>query len=206
MFNDVRLPTNIERGAKGGPQFKTSIILFSTGKEQRNIEWERSRSEWDIGYSVQSREQYQEVLKFFYARRGRAFGFRFKDWSDYKATEQLVGTIVYDVDDNPITDTFQLTKTYFDYGDPYVRKITRPVEETMNVFIDEVATDNWTLLAGGKLKLGSTTMDTIAEGAEITVTFEFDVPVRFDIDKMDLTLEWVNLGDVDGITIVEIQE
>jgi uncharacterized protein (TIGR02217 family) len=34
----------------------------------------------------------RELIAFFQARRGKAYGFRFKDWTDYKATGQLLGT------------------------------------------------------------------------------------------------------------------
>ena len=90
-FDEVRLPTNIEIGAQGGPQFNTTIIALSSGFEKRNINWADSKGTWDIGYSIRYKEDLDIVIQFFYARRGRANGFRFKDWSDFELPQQLIG-------------------------------------------------------------------------------------------------------------------
>ena len=94
-FHDTRLPVDIERGALGGPGFKTTISPLGSGKEQRNIDWSRIRSEFDIGYGLM--EQNSVLLEatidslhaFFYAREGRAHTFRFKDWADYRIGDFL---------------------------------------------------------------------------------------------------------------------
>lgn len=99
-FHDTRLPVDVERGALGGPGFKTTVTPLGSGKEQRNIDWERIRSEFDIGYGLMEQESallgatIDKLLAFFYTREGRAHTFRFKDWSDYRVGDK----------DNPVTD------------------------------------------------------------------------------------------------------
>ncbi len=94
-FHDTRLPVDIERGALGGPGFKTTISPLGSGKEQRNIDWSRIRSEFDIGYGLMEQNSVlleatiDSLLAFFYAREGRAHTFRFKDWSDFRIGDYL---------------------------------------------------------------------------------------------------------------------
>lgn len=42
-------------------------------------------------------------------------------------------------------------------------------------------------------------------GAEVTAGFEFDVPVRFDADRLDINLSAFEAGDIPAIPIVEIR-
>lgn len=208
LFHDVRLPVHIERGAEGGPRFKTSVIILSSGIEQRNIEWSRARGEWDIGYSIQQKADYSEILQFFYARRGMAYGFRFKDWSDYQCFGQFLGK------GTEASKVFYLTKDYTDLGGTYSRIITRPVVGTIAVYSDGVPV-SFTLGAAGKITITSLLPkifdpafpDIPAETpSDITATFEFDCPVRFDVDNLQVNMEWEDAADIGGITIVELKE
>ena len=89
-FHDTRLPVDVERGALGGPGFKTTVTPLGSGKEQRNIDWARTRAEFDIGYGLMDQDSIileatiDSLLAFFYTREGKAHTFRFKDWSDFK--------------------------------------------------------------------------------------------------------------------------
>ena len=209
MFHNIRLPEHIERGAEGGPRFKTSVIILSSGKEQRNIEWQRARGEWDIGYSVQSQEQYLEILQFFYNRRGRAYGFRFKDWSDFKATNSPIGEIEVTAVDGVTgektyaTRNFNLVKRYEDFGEPYDRPITKPVDGTCIVKVNNVIVAATVNYGTGLVTIPAS--QTYNDGDVVTASFEFDVPVRFDVDNLDVTLEWIEMADITGITIVELK-
>lgn len=199
MFHDVRLREDVERGARGGPRFKTTVIGVGSGFEQRNQEWAFSRAQWDIGYGIADHVTYTQVLDFFMARRGRLHGFRFKDWSDFEAADIQLG-----IGDGLVTD-FQLVKTYVDSASTYTRKITRPVESTIVIKVDSVVqtlTTDYTIEP-----LGIIRFVTAPAGAEVvTATFEFDVPVRFDTDELDLELLWYDAGEYPEINILEIRE
>ncbi len=89
-FHSTRLPVDIERGALGGPGFKTTVTPLGSGKEQRNIDWARTRAEFDVGYGLMDQDSVlleatiDNLLSFFYTREGKAHSFLFKDWSDFK--------------------------------------------------------------------------------------------------------------------------
>lgn len=199
-FHDVQLSVDVERGAKGGPRFQTTVIGFGSGFEQRNQEWQFARGEWDLSYGIQTKDDYTDLIAFFAARRGRAHAFRFKDWSDFEATTVVIGT-----GDAAETD-FQIVKLYTDIASTYTRNITRPIENTLTVFLDGApqiggGTD-YTLNALGIVSFNSPPGGSVV----VTATYEFDLPVRFDIDKLDVKLEWYNAGELPDITILEIRE
>lgn len=190
MIDNVRLPVDIERGARGGPGFKTTIITMSSGMEQRNIEWSLARGSWNVGYGIRDRDDMDEVYQFFLARRGRGRGFRFKDWLDYSANLQLpVGT----------DTTRQLVKVYPDDVSPYTRIITLPIADTLVVYVDDFATEDYTLSDGGVLTFDSD------PGANVKATFEFDVPARFDTDDLQVELNTFLNGSMPSIPIVELR-
>ena len=66
----------------------------------------RGARRWDVASGLKKQAQIDELIAFFRARRGKAYGFRFKDWTDFKATGQLVGT-----GDGALAQ-FQLVKHY----------------------------------------------------------------------------------------------
>lgn len=193
MVDDIRLPDDIEQGARGGPGFKTTIITLANGAEQRNQDWSKARGSWDVGYGIKDRADLMEVVAFFYARRGRARSFRFKDWLDFSATGELVGTT-----GNALTR--QLQKTYTDTIHPYTREIVLPVATTVKVYVDNIlVSTGWTLGADGVITFDSD------PGENVKATFDFDVPVRFDIDELPVTLNSYLNGAITGIRIVELR-
>lgn len=199
MFHDVRLQEDVEQGARGGPGFKTTIIGVGSGNEQRNKEWQLARARWDISYGITGGAQFGGVLAFFYARNGRAYGFRFKDWSDYSVTGQVLGD-----GDGSNTD-FQLIKTYGDVANTYIRVITRPVSGTLTVYVDAVEQTegvDYTLGSRGVVQFSSPP----PMGDEVTADFEFDVPVRFDVDELELDVTRSDTASYRSIEIIEIRE
>jgi uncharacterized protein (TIGR02217 family) len=194
VIDDIRLPVDVERGAEGGPGFKTTVTTLANGAEQRNQEWSAMRGQWNVGYGLQSLTSLQAVYEFFIGRRGRARGFRFKDWADYTATEQPVGTVT----GNDLRR--QLQKVYGDAENPYNRVIILPVAGTLTVYVDTLATEAYTLLDNGVLEFPSD------PGPNVLATFEFDVPVRFDIDDLKVQLANYNAGQIPNIPVVELKQ
>lgn len=201
-FHNVRLPVDVEQGAQGGPGFKTTILMLSSGFEQRNIEWARQRGDWDVSYGVRTKEDLDEVVAFFHVRRGRAYGFRFKDWSDFEITAQAIGT------GDGVNAAFQVLKRYTSGSDTFDRKITRLVMGTLSVFVNGVLkteTTHYTV----DLETGIITFtggNIPAAAAVVSVTCEFDIPVRFDIDKLNVKMYWEEAMEVPSIPILELRE
>lgn len=174
-FTETRLDLGYDFGTVGGPQFNTTIIVLGSGYEQRNSNWSEARSKWQIGDRIYSRSELNYLINFFRGVRGAATGFRFKDWSDYQGINELIGV------GNGSQREFQLRKTYTINDQSSTRNIKKPVsgKTTISVagtpVIRDVSVDTIT---------GIVTFASPPIG-NITASFEFDVPVRFEQDKFD---------------------
>ncbi len=196
-FHEIRFPDDIAYGASGGPEFATTIVTMASGYEQRNINWQAARGRWDVASGLKNQTQLDTLLAFFRGRKGRAHGFRFKDWSDFKATGQLIGT------GDGANKTFQLVKNYTSGAGSESRIIKKPVSGTTKIYLNGVQ-----LMSGWSVSssTGIVTINTApGNGVPVTADFEFDVPVRFDTDRMAVTIEFFNLHQWSGIPIVEIR-
>jgi uncharacterized protein (TIGR02217 family) len=196
-FHEVRFPDNIAYGATGGPEFATTVVVTGAGHEQRNVNWAEARGRWDVGSGLKNQQQLDELIAFFRARKGRAYGFRFKDWTDYKATGQLLGA-----GDGAQTQ-FQLVRRYPSGNVIEVRMVSKPVAGTVKVYLDSVEqASGWSVdTTSGLVTFGTPP----ALGVEVTADFEFDVPVRFDTDHMAVTIETFRLHRWQQIPIVELR-
>jgi uncharacterized protein (TIGR02217 family) len=181
----------------GRARVRDQVVETGAGHEKRNINWAEARGRWDVASGLKKQAQLDQLIAFFPAPRGKAYGFRFKDWTDYKATGQLIGT-----GDGAI-ETFQLIKRYPSGSVIEARTITKPVAGTVRVYKDAVEQ-----LAGWSVDVttGILTFTTApATGVAITADFELDVPVRFDTDHMAVTIESFRLHRWQQIPIVELR-
>lgn len=205
-FHEVRFPVALSFGSAGGPERRTEIVTLTNGFEERNTPWEHSRRRYDAGTGLRSLADLEAVIAFFEARRGRLYGFRWKDWSDWKScthgdlpapTDQHIGT----GDDE--TRSFQMLKRYEDAAGSYTRPIRKPVEGSVRIALDdEEVGSGWSLDAvSGKVTFD----DAPGHGVRVCAGFLFDVPVRFDSDSLAVSLESFHAGEVPSIPIVEVR-
>jgi uncharacterized protein (TIGR02217 family) len=205
-FHEVRFPDNISRGARGGPERRTQIVELASGAEERNASWANSRRRYDVAYGIRRADDLAAVVAFFEARNGRLHGFRFKDWVDFKSclpsqspgpTNQPIGT------GNGAATLFQLLKRYTSGAQSWTRAITKPVAGTVTIALNGTPQPSgWSVSTATGLVTFTTAP---AAGAAITAGFEFDVPVRFDSDTLDVTLDLERLGSITSIPLVEIR-
>ncbi|MCV2880985.1 DUF2460 domain-containing protein [Actibacterium sp. XHP0104] len=207
-FHEVRFPANLSFGSVGGPERRTEIVALANGFEERNTPWEHARRRYDAGVGLRSLDDVDDLIAFFEARRGPLYGFRWKDWSDFKSCKPLseVGPLdqVIAVGDG-VTTEFQLTKTYASGGASYVRDIRKPVGGTVMVAVDGqplVESIGFTVdTASGVLSL-----DYPPDiGVDVTAGYEFDVPVRFDTEVIQTSASSFRAGDVPRVPIVEVR-
>ena len=120
-FYETQFPTDISVGAVGGPSWKTDVVVFDSGGEQRNQRWSELRGEFDVSYGVRTIDQLHNMVSFFNEMRGRQHAFRYKDFLDYSVTEEPIT-----VDGSP---TSQLTKVYGSGFNDYTKDIKKPVNQ-----------------------------------------------------------------------------
>ena len=205
-FHEVRFPENISRGARGGPERRTQIVELASGDEERNASWADSRRRYDVAYGIRRADDLAAVVAFFEARNGRLHGFRFKDWGDHKSclpsgtpapTDQQIGT------GDGVATTFQLVKRYSSGAQSWTRAITKPVAGTVTIALNGAPQPSgWSVSTSTGLVTFAA-----APAADVAVTagFAFDVPVRFDTDALDVTLDLERLGSITSIPLLEIR-
>lgn len=208
-FHEVRFPLDIARGARGGPERLTQIVALASGREVRNSRWAHARRRYDAGLGVRTLDALAAVVAFFEERRGRLYGFRWRDRLDCKsclpsrtpsAEDQEIGI------GDGITARFQLAKDYGSGIAPYRRPITKPVAGTVLVAVnglvqpqpEAVACDTTT----GEVSFAPGHVP--PPGSRVTAGFVFDVPVRFDTDLIEVDLSAFEAGEIPKIPIIEI--
>jgi uncharacterized protein (TIGR02217 family) len=205
-FHEVLFPLDIALKSAGGPQRKTEIVAVGSGREERNARWAHSCRRYDAGYGVKTYEALSTVVAFFEERRGRLYGFRWRDRIDWQScapggvpaeTDQAIG------EGDGERTAFPLVKTYGSAHAPYARAIAKPVAGSVSIAIDgEALADGWSV----DTTSGVVTFATApAADAAITAGFRFDVPVRFDTDRLDVNLTSFAAGDIPAIPLVEIR-
>jgi len=201
-FQDERLPVAVERGARGGPRFKTTIIQLSSGFEQRNIEWERVRGKWDLAYGLDSKANLESVLSRWYTAQGKAHSFRFKDWTDYNIGSSSSPQEIAEGDNS--TTKFQIVRRYTSGSYNYDRAITRPVSAVEVYLAGSLQGSGYTV----DYDTGVVTFSTApGMGVSVGIVGEFDIPVRFDIDELDqVATGWDGNYQLPQINIVEVRE
>src|SRR5947209_11858568 len=208
-FHEILFPLDIALKSAGGPERRTEIVTFGSGREQRNARWADSRRRYDAGYGIKTLEALQAVVAFFEERRGQLHGFRWRDRLDHASAapgapvsplDQGIGT------GDGATAVFQLVKTYGAGFAPYAREIKKPVAGSVRVAV-----------AGGEVSGTAFSCDATtgivtflpghipAAGAAITAGFLFDVPVRFDTDYLEVDLSAFAAGAIPKIPLVEIK-
>lgn len=205
-FHETRFPTDIAFGSRGGPKRKTVIAVSGSGHEHRNSQWADSKREYNAGYGIKNIDDIHTVVEFFEERRGMLHGFRWKDKFDWKScapkqtpaySDQEIGT------GDGTTTTFQLVKVYGSAYSPYTRDIKKPVLNTVKIGVNgSQVMSGWSV----NYTTGIVTFNTApTAGHKITAGYEFDVPVRFDTDYLQIDLSAFDAGNVPDIPIVEIR-
>lgn len=206
-FHEVRFPTPVSLGASGGPSHRTQIVGTISGGERRNGAWLNSLHRYDAGFGVRTLDDLYAVIAFFEARQGRLHGFRWKDGADFRSGPPLQAVNVLDAAlglGDGATTQFQLVKQYQSGTVTRTRTITKPVAGSVVTAIDgaPVAAASFSV----DTSTGVLTFDTApGSGSAVTAGFEFDVPVRFDTDRLDVNLSHFNAGQIPSIPLIELR-
>jgi uncharacterized protein (TIGR02217 family) len=204
FLESPRFPDKITFGATVGPTYFTVVTPVYSGRDGRIPAWSQARVRFDVGRRSMSQTDTAVLDAFFRAIKGRAYGFRVKDWTDYTA-DVTTGVLVPQI----TSGVYQLAKRYVAGAMSETRLIQKPVSGTVQVL------KNGVLITSG-LSLDTTTgLVTISPvpGGTDTLSWsgQFDVPVRFDVDNMQKQIMDRNgptgdlLVDWGSIPLIEIR-
>ena len=206
-FHEVRLPARLAFGCTGGVERRTEVVTLASGFERRSSPWAHGRRRYLIATAARPLDDAAALVAFFEARRGRLYGFRFRDPADCRsgppsraplADDQALG-----IGDGTRT-VFQLLKAYGSGETAVSRIIAKPVAGSVVLAVGDVA------LAPAAFSLEATTGRVTlatppAPGAMVSAGFEFDTPVRFDTDRIDITHEGFDAARIGACALVEVR-
>jgi uncharacterized protein (TIGR02217 family) len=207
-FHDVLFPLSVSFGATGGPERKNEIVQLASGREKRNARVALSRRSYDAGTGVRSLDDLYDVLAFFEARRGSLYAFRFRDPFDMKSCrpdaapgplDQALGT------GDGAKASFPLVKNYGEGSLAHARPIAKPVSGTLRVAVAGAEIDpvdfSFDDVAGAVVFVASAVPNI---GQAVTAGYEFDVPARFDTERIEIGLHSFKAGQIPSIPLMEV--
>ncbi|GAA0784137.1 TIGR02217 family protein [Roseibium denhamense] len=207
-FLDEQFPAGVAFGALGGPERRTEVVGLATGYETRNARWADSRRRYDAATGIRSLADLRDVVAFFEKVRGRLYGFRFRDPFDHSSTNTAALPSAFDqwigAGDGTI-DRFALRKAYGAGIAGYSRLIRLPDPSSA-----KCAINGQELVRGSDFSVDPVTGELVFSlpppaGEAVTAGFLFDVPVRFDTDRLELSLTHFEAGDIPSIPLIEIR-
>jgi uncharacterized protein (TIGR02217 family) len=193
-FCEERFPTDVSYGISGGPSFHTEIVETAIGHEYRNIRSPYGRNRYNIASGIKTKKQLDKVVAFFRAMKGRAIAFRFKDWLDFEAEQQFIA-----ISDGKLRQ-YQLVKSYEIGTIAEVKKISKPVKDSVKIYVDGNLYRRARIDDLGLISL----YKPLPKGVTITADFEFDVPVRFDTDQISASIESYGVHSMREIPLIEV--
>lgn len=183
-YNETPLSDAVSYAFEGGPEYNTlRKPKLQSARVRKKVLWAVGKHRYRATYRRLKPEHYYELLAAFHASAGSAYGFLFKDWLDYQATNEPLGAAP--AGSSPV----QLQKTYV-FG---TRSRTRPIKKPKagTVVVEEYNGSAWVAKAG---TLDATTglftpSAAWITGADRRWSGEFYVPVCFATDYMPANYE-----------------
>lgn len=164
----------------------STVVTMGNGSEQRAVLWTDARRRYDASTQpTMTLAVLQAIEKHFNGRKGRGRSFPLRDRSAFRGTAETIGT------GDGSTTVFQLTVASGDSGNAYGREIYLPESGTLSVFdngtpvVEGAGAGKFTAVyAGGGANGGKVTFGTAPVNTHIiTATFDYWIPVRYDLDE-----------------------
>ena len=207
-FHDILFPMPVGLNASGGPVRRTEIVTLGSGYEERTARWLNSRRYYDAGTGIRTLDDLHMVMEFFEERRGRLHAFRYRDPFDFNSSSPSLDITPLDQEigvGDGVETAFQLTKAYGQDHAPLSRNITRPVASSVRIAVDGVELFSPTDWSVDETTGIVTFVNPPGSAAVVTAGFLFDVPVRFDTDRLSFDMAAFNAGAIPNIPLVEVR-
>lgn len=128
-----RFPEGVSYGFLGGPEYNTEVVVTNSGDESRNQVWTNSRHKYEASHAARLPAQWRPLKAFFHTARGRANGFRLKDFTDFQCPDGA-GTGVLAQGIGTGEPILQMGKKYSAGANSTVRAILKPVVGATQIY------------------------------------------------------------------------
>lgn len=180
---DARMSEKAERGFSVVRASSTRISDLKSGHERRNANRTQRKRRYTARYAGWTVAMREDLIAQNEVADGMLYSFRFKDWLEFRVTQQSLGVAPSG------TTAVQLVKTYTKGSTTKTRNITKPVASTVIVYQDDGT--------GVLVPKAGSTDDTTGlftpstswtAGRAIAWSGDFDVCVRFATDEPEFVL------------------
>lgn len=178
-FHNAVFPLNLA-ALGAAPGWAVDVIELGGGSEQRIGLQGDGKRRYNAATAITKTTDFDLVVQHFNGRRAQLFSFPLKDVTLFKRTLEPLGT------GGGVGSTNQLTLNEGDATNAYNREIYLPKPGTVHIFAgvtEKIEGTHWTLDYNGATG-GTVTWLTSVSGQTLTATFEFYIPVRYDIDVL----------------------
>lgn len=172
-FFEELFPECVSINMTGGPRFRTSKAYMPGGQRVVNKDDPYPLNEYSVAHPIRKSDEFEELRAFFYVVGGDGDGFRFKDWSDYVATQGNTSATLVS------TGIYQLNRIYVFGARTFTRPIQKPVSGLQFYRTRSGSTTNITGSSTIDTTNGRVTVTGHMSGDAYTWSGEFHVPVAF---------------------------
>lgn len=209
-FHDSAIfPTAISVGSRGGPGSSVNIITLDSLQEVRIARTTEIIRRWNAVYGIRTPSDMHDLIDFYVARLGPAYGFKFRDWLDCSTTADgchpdLDGAAVAFGDEeigtaDGSTTVFQAKRRYTHGGITRTYDITKPDASTVKVGVNGVEqTSGWSISES----TGEITFTAPPASGAVTWGGIFYWPARFGKELEEVMP--IAFDDVQQLTIGDI--
>jgi uncharacterized protein (TIGR02217 family) len=193
------------------PKWSTGTGVASSGREIRIGYWSYPQWEWDLSYDIladnnaytgTTAADIKDLIGFFLVNYGSLQPFLFQDIDDYQVTGQEIGV------GDGTTKTFLIQRTYglgsFTGTEPVGQVNT---SEPVQVYINNTLQSSTAYTVNTATPCGNTVTfaSPPANGAAITMSFDFYYYCRFADDSYDFDKFMKNLWETKKVTIFSLK-
>lgn len=183
------------RSAAGG--WNTSIVPGGGGTEYRNQVWLLPRRRYEFDFPEKNEADVRAIMEFVDDRRGALLAWLFKDWLNYQLTDELILTAAGGETTAQVKQIVG-TGNVFSRDIKYIKSGTLVVEKNGTPL---TVTTEYTINDSGLI----TFITPLSAADAITVTCEFYIKVRFEMDMLAPSIEHVGSARIDGVSAIEVR-
>jgi uncharacterized phage protein (TIGR02218 family)/uncharacterized protein (TIGR02217 family) len=177
--------------------FSNTILINSSGVEQRIIKWQDPIRSFNFARKILTHGDVVDIGNFYDLCKGCNYSFWYEDKSDYLSDKQ---GFLYPAPDGSRTD-FQVIKKYQIGNNIHYRPITE-INVLLQISQGNTILAGWTLHDSGKVSF----LTAPSTSTLLKAVFKFYVPVTFDSDQFTYKINSPNTYEVDKLLLKEIKQ
>jgi uncharacterized protein (TIGR02217 family) len=195
-FFEAQFPPDISRDMEGGPRFLTSKAYMAGGQRITNRMAAYPLHDFSLSQPPRTGALFEQLRAFFWVVGGDADAFRFKDWSDYIATQANTSATLI------TPGVYQLNRIYIFGARTFTRPIYKPVTGALVFRTRAVVVTDITGTTAVDNATGQITVTGHTAGDTYTWAGQFDIPAAFKdpgamfrvLGGQQMLTEWSGIG------------